>query len=170
MKYVEETGEFKIYKNDIKEVWVLKIGDEIVEIRCYTKGVEAYRYDIYLTDDFVKEVVEDFLDNNDDIFYDYGLVNGRVISFSKSLYRELNKENLIIFNAVVTDKKGKILWNGDLDINKDKHKLFNISEELGTDLYVFYESAKWGEINIKDATWTTKDYGVIFSFKEKQNE
>lgn len=66
-------------------------------------------------------------------------ISGRMISYSKSGYRDRNPNNLVIFNAnVCTKKEGKI-WYGDLDITIDQKKLSQLAKEIGQDLHVLYE-------------------------------
>lgn len=66
-------------------------------------------------------------------------VAGRMISASKSGYRESFPDNLAIFNAnICTKNEGKI-WYGDIDLTKAKEDLSNIATETQEDLYVLYE-------------------------------
>ena len=68
-----------------------------------------------------------------------GLYFGRMLSGSKSMYRESNPNSVVYFNAnLVTAKDGKIWW-GDLDITKDGETLKAIAEENNTILYVLKE-------------------------------
>nr|HPI82220.1 hypothetical protein [Candidatus Paceibacterota bacterium] len=60
----------------------------------------------------------EFLSDGDlyKIFMNHGLMMGRMISGSKSGYRDRYPENLVVFNAnIVTKKRGKV-WHGDLDV------------------------------------------------------
>ena len=63
---------------------------------------------------------------------------GRMISGSKSGYRDRYPNNLVIFNANVCTAQNKI-WYGDLDLALDKEKLSLLAVALGQDLYVLYE-------------------------------
>jgi len=73
------------------------------------------------------------------IFTQNGLNNGRMISFSKSIYRENNPDHDVIFNAnVFTLNDGKI-WYGDLDLTLNSGTLLNISKEIKQRLYVLRE-------------------------------
>jgi hypothetical protein len=63
---------------------------------------------------------------------------GRMISGSKSGYRERYPSNLAIFNANLCIESGKI-WFGDLDLSLEKEKLVEISSEMGETVYVLYE-------------------------------
>jgi hypothetical protein len=67
---------------------------------------------------------------------------GKMISFSKSGYRQENPENLVIFNSNIiqkTEKGYEKIWYGDLDITLDYEKLVRISEWLDTEIFVLYE-------------------------------
>ena len=72
------------------------------------------------------------------MFEQEGLMQGRLLSGSKSLYRERHPENLVCFNANVFTREGKI-WYGDLDITLESEKLERIAQELGEKLYVLRE-------------------------------
>ena len=90
-------------------------------------------------------------------FTSRGLSLNRMICSSKEMYRHYNPNNFVIFNAsVVTKKDGKI-WEGDLDITKDKGKLKEIAEEIGRTLYVlkYYDSDFSIEDLIELSSWTT---------------
>ncbi len=99
------------------------------------------------------------------IFRDNNLPEARMISLSKSEYRDSNPHSVCIFNAnVITAKDGKI-WYGDLDLTKDANALKAVSKELGVILYVLRESDarfenedKGGVELIQKAVWdTTQD-------------
>lgn len=64
---------------------------------------------------------------------------GRMISNSKSGYKEKNPNNLVVFNANVCTQNYKIWW-GDLDLTKSASDLSNLSADLGEDIYILYES------------------------------
>lgn len=91
-----------------------------------------------------------------------GLMMGRVISYSKSDYRDKNPISVCYFNAnIVTAKEGKI-WYGDLDITKDGETLKAIAEEIGEIIYVLREldgrfeyEDEDGVKLIKKAVWDT---------------
>lgn len=63
---------------------------------------------------------------------------GRMISGSKSQYREIYPDNLPIFNANICVEGGKIWW-GDLDLVTDKVKLSQLAQNLGETIYVLFE-------------------------------
>ena len=66
--------------------------------------------------------------------------NGRMIGGSKSVYRNMHPDDLIIFNAnVLMPGYGKV-WYGDLNLTEDYLVLREIAQNLNTDLYVLWES------------------------------
>ena len=67
-----------------------------------------------------------------------GLIAGRMISYSKSTYRQKYPENIVAFNANIFTKKEKVWW-GDLDITKDSESLQRAATECGETLYVLRE-------------------------------
>lgn len=97
----------------------------------------------------------EFLSDGDlyKIFMNHGLMMGRMISGSKSGYRDRYPENLVVFNAnIVTKKRGKV-WHGDLDITTDYENLEKISEVLEEPLYILREH---------DARFDNEDAGIEF--------
>ena len=79
-------------------------------------------------------------DNYRKLFDDNNLSTARLLSWSKSTYRNNHPDDLIMFNAnILAESKGKI-WYGDININLDKNDLQNIADILGEDLYVLYET------------------------------
>jgi hypothetical protein len=67
---------------------------------------------------------------------------GKIISSSKSEYRQQNPDNLVIFNANIiakTEKGYEKIWYGDVDITLDYESLVQISENLDTEIFVLYE-------------------------------
>jgi hypothetical protein len=63
---------------------------------------------------------------------------GKLISSSKSGYRQRNPDNLVVFNANVCTDEGKIWW-GDLDVTLSKENLMSLAEEIGGTIYVLFE-------------------------------
>jgi hypothetical protein len=98
------------------------------------------------------------------IFQNHKLNQGRLISWSKSLYREKHPNNIVCFNAnVVSLNHGKI-WYGDIDLTLEREILKQIANEIGEDLYVLREmDARFENENlppkelIKKAIWSTKE-------------
>ena len=64
--------------------------------------------------------------------------NGRMISGSKSGYRDRYPKNLAVFNSNICTKEGKVWW-GDIDITLSKDALSEIATETGETIYVLYE-------------------------------
>lgn len=99
------------------------------------------------------------------ILREENLVTGRMLSYSKSEYRENNPNSVVYFNAnIVTAKDGKI-WYGDLDLTKDADALKRVSEKLGETLFVlkemdcrFEDEGKDSSQLLSKAVWdTTQD-------------
>jgi len=73
------------------------------------------------------------------LFADHGFIMGRMISGSKSGYKERFPDHKVVFNAnIVTKSRGKV-WYGDVDLTMDTPQLMNIARELKEPLYVLYE-------------------------------
>ena len=73
------------------------------------------------------------------IFENEKLLSGRIISFSKSGYREKFPDNEVYFNSnIFVLGEGKI-WYGDIDVTKEKEQLENVAREIGKDLYILRE-------------------------------
>lgn len=64
--------------------------------------------------------------------------SGRLISGSKSGYRERHPDNFAVFNANICTKSKKV-WFGDLDLTLDMDRLFQVVDILGEDIYILYE-------------------------------
>jgi hypothetical protein len=87
---------------------------------------------------------------------------GRMMSYSKSGYREANPHSVCYFNAnIITVADGKV-WYGDLDLTKDGEALKQVAEEAGVVLYVlreldgrFADEGKSGVELVKVAVWDT---------------
>lgn len=72
-------------------------------------------------------------------FWDNNFISGRMISGSKSRYRERFPDNEVYFNAnIFVLGEGKV-WYGDLDVTKDREDLQKIASQLGKDLYILRE-------------------------------
>ncbi len=73
------------------------------------------------------------------LFRDENLVNGRLLSYSKSVYRGRYPENEVYFNAnIFVLGEGKI-WYGDIDVTLEKEKLERIARSIGKDLFILRE-------------------------------
>lgn len=98
------------------------------------------------------------------IFRSEGLYFGRMISPSKSWYRDENPTHVTVFNAnVITVTHGKI-WYGDLDVTKDAEALKKIAEKIGEPLFIlremdgrFENENKSASDSIKKAMWNTTE-------------
>jgi len=91
------------------------------------------------------------------IFENEKLLSGRIISFSKSEYREEFPDNEIYFNAnIFVLGEGKI-WYGDIDVTKEKEQLENVAREIGKDLYILREmDGRFGNEELKDSEIITR--------------
>jgi len=114
----------------------------------------------------------EFLSDGDlyKLFMDNGLMTGRMISGSKSGYRDRYPDNLVIFNAnIATKKRGKV-WYGDLDVTLDYEKLEAVAEILKEDLYILYEmDGRFENENAGFPYWEHKAKAKI-EYHEKSNE
>lgn len=72
------------------------------------------------------------------LFWEKGLPMGRVVSTSKTKYRNNNPGNEVYFNANVFGGEGK-LWFGDIDLTIDSDALQSIADESRVELYVLRE-------------------------------
>jgi hypothetical protein len=88
----------------------------------------------------------------DKIFNEKGFINGRMISGSKSFYREKNPNNEVYFNAnIFVLGEGKI-WYGDIDVTLDRDHLEEIAREIGKDLFILMESdGRFGNESLEDS-------------------
>jgi hypothetical protein len=100
--------------------------------------------------------------NINEILKANGFIMGRMISFSKSDYRDKNPNSVCYFNAnIVTAKEGKV-WYGDLDLTKDGESIKAVAEATGEIIYVlremdgrFEHEDEDGTKLIKKAIWDT---------------
>ena len=69
----------------------------------------------------------------------YSFHDGRMIGVSKTGYRSMHPDDLIIFNAnVLMPGYGKV-WYGDLNLTEDYKTLKKIAESLNSTLYILWE-------------------------------
>lgn len=103
-----------------------------------------------------------------DIFWKHKYMPGRCLG-SKSGNRRLYPDHFFVFNAnIVVKSYGKVWW-GDVDATAEAATLKNIANEIGTDLYVLYESdARWGFENSTVSTLISKARLIIKCDKNKQ--
>ena len=64
--------------------------------------------------------------------------SGRMLSSSKSGYRERYPKNFVIFNSNICTESCKI-WYGDIDLTFDQEKLEILANALDERIYVLYE-------------------------------
>jgi hypothetical protein len=64
--------------------------------------------------------------------------SGKMISSSKSGYRERYPKNFVIFNSNICTESCKI-WYGDIDLTFDQEKLEILANALDERMYVLYE-------------------------------
>lgn len=64
---------------------------------------------------------------------------GRIISHSKSHYREQHQNNFVVFNANVATRTNGKIWYGDLDITVSADDLMKWAVDVGEPLYIFRE-------------------------------
>lgn len=93
------------------------------------------------------------------LFEEKGFRAGRLICYSKSVYRKTYPNNEVYFNANIYSDSGKV-WHGDLDLTLDSFVLEKIAKKAKCKLYVLPEFYRFvdkpvGEV-IKDAI---KTYG-----------
>jgi|ERR1044071_5158026 hypothetical protein len=69
-----------------------------------------------------------------------GLPTGRLISWSKSGYRELHPHSFVLFNASIVDDAGALLWWGDIDLTYDEAKLSDLARALDQRLHLLLEA------------------------------
>jgi len=66
---------------------------------------------------------------------------GRMIAFSKTLYRKAYPKNEVIFNSCIYTPKGRIVWYGDIDLTRSWKQIWKAMVELGLkELHVQYEN------------------------------
>ncbi len=64
---------------------------------------------------------------------------GRLLSASKSMYREKFPDHKIYFNACLFDKEFKQVWYGDIDLDIDKESLQMLANYLKEPIYLTIE-------------------------------
>jgi len=106
------------------------------------KNVKVVKLEGYMPSEFSAE------ESVERIFAENGLMIGRMITGSKSGYREIYPDHEVVFNAnIVTESRGKC-WFGDLDFFDDSNKLQEIAKILKEPLYVLCEmDARFGNEN-----------------------
>ena len=84
-------------------------------------------------------------------FYERGIIPGRMVGWSKSVYMKRNKGNEVYFNAnIFVLGEGKI-WFGDLDLTFDRPMLEEISTATGKKSYILREQdGRFGNDELPD--------------------
>jgi hypothetical protein len=98
----------------------------------------------------------------EEFFNEEGLNTGRIISYSKSAYRESHPDNKILFNAnIFVLGEGKI-WYGDLDLTLDEKVLERIASKISKDLFILSEmDGRFGNENLSDPEIIKRSYHKI---------
>jgi diphthamide synthase (EF-2-diphthine--ammonia ligase) len=65
---------------------------------------------------------------------------GRLISQSKSRYRENYPDHTVVFNGNLCTKEIGKIWFGDIDVTLEKDKIDQLAKTIGMKVYVLYES------------------------------
>jgi hypothetical protein len=73
------------------------------------------------------------------VLSDNGIFEGRCMAWSKSGYCKVRPENLVVFNAQVFSRRGRILKQVDLDLTLDSERLTAAARAAGENFYVLYE-------------------------------
>lgn len=63
---------------------------------------------------------------------------GKILTWSKSVYREQHPNDVIVFNSNIFIE-GVKMWFGDLNVTKSREMLSNFAKEYDTEMYVLYE-------------------------------
>jgi hypothetical protein len=92
-----------------------------------------------------------------EIFINEGLIEGRMVCGSKSLYRDMFPDNEVYFNAnIFVLGEGKI-WYGDIDVTDDIDALQSVANQIGKDLYILREmDGRFGNENLSDPEIITR--------------
>ncbi len=87
------------------------------------------------------EFPSEFMSDGDmfKLFADHGFILGRMISGSKSGYKEKYPDHKVVFNANIVIKSRGKAWYGDIDLTLDREDLRFIATDLKEPLYVLYE-------------------------------
>lgn len=62
--------------------------------------------------------------------------HGRLLSWSKSAYRNEHPEDEVLFNACVFSEDGLLIWFGDLNLTLEADRLQRLADRLGRAIYV----------------------------------
>ena len=91
--------------------------------------------------------------------------SGRLLSASKSMYRDKFPNHIVYFNACLFDKDLKQVWFGDIDLDIDKESLQMLANYLKETIYLTREQPyRWDGLKKEDIN---KSEVIIFINKEK---
>jgi hypothetical protein len=98
----------------------------------------------------------------EEIFESEKLLGGRMLSFSKSGYRNEFPDNDVYFNANIFVLGEGQIWYGDIDVTKEKEQLENVARKIGKDLYILSEmDGRFGKEELKPYHSFTEFHGEI---------
>ncbi len=66
-------------------------------------------------------------------------IPGKMISFSKSGYRQHYPDNFVVFNSNICTREDGKVWYGDIDVTVSKQDLIEVAKTLNRDIYILYE-------------------------------
>lgn len=91
--------------------------------------------------------------------------SGRMLSASKSMYRDKFPDHKIYFNACLFDKDLKQIWYGDIDLDIDKESLQMLANYLKEPIYLTIEQPfRWD--GLKEEHIDTDDV-IVFVAQDK---
>lgn len=70
------------------------------------------------------------------VAYKYFGLSGKSITMDPKSYRATYPNKTIVFKGNIVTKNGTLLWFGDLNITDEEEKLMNLSDEIGTSIYI----------------------------------
>ena len=93
----------------------------------------------------------------------HGFIEGRLITFSKSLYREAYPKHIVLFNACLFNTKGEEVWWGDVDLTRDWKVFYETARALNETLILTPETP-YRFIGLKETLkdmQTTGDIAIV---------
>lgn len=98
----------------------------------------------------------------------FGFRNSRVIATSKSDYRKSYPNHLVVFNAAIFNRNGRVIYRGDLDLTLDAARLTTAARCTGEPLFVLREGVQLGGVEElpQRAVWFTGLTEVIVPLAE----
>jgi len=87
----------------------------------------------------------------------HGFIEGRLITFSKSLYRKAHPKHIVLFNACLFNTKGEEVWWADVDLTRDWKVFYETARTLNETLILTPETP-YRFIGLKE---TLKDMQII---------